>query len=363
MTGIPQELVTRCHEVLSRCDEFESHQRLRAVFVTEELVIYQNGLPEARSKAERVSATVDYLRLKYLKSAQPILPFLLAALHELHDAEDGLKAELESLQIDVQQTLSAVQTIEIPLVIMAMKQEEASELLNESFFDNPEMAPIERIRFDELKQSLNEHGIQDWDSHYQAQRDLWKPHTASDRTIHDIVVQIIDHLNLCEREPKKLKIIRHRSYSEEFFSQNYHQQSDTWDHLKQSGGVIIIDAVSLFHPVLRNTLIQSGLTSEEKIAVMVMSPLSSGHIPVNIKIENLLKTQIKPIFSRCEERLDRFCEIGDGNVRFLQRWLFGRLSQTADIVKEQTMITNRRFIRQIIEPQTGEIDQAIFRKK
>lgn len=355
MIGLSQELARRCHEVFSRCDEFSNQDALRAVFVTEGLSLYRDRLPEAGNTAERINLTVDYLRIQHLSNGRPAFPIFLAALRDRRHPDDALYNELQSLHAEVQQKLGQIEAIDVPLVIAAMNQEEAASLKTGQAFAGLEVAPIDRVRFEQLENVLV--GV-DWNSHYKTNRDEWNPHTAPGSTIDGIVVDILSHINRCEREPKNLPIVRRQSFSEDFFKLS--KQVETWDRLRQSGGVMIVDAVSLFHPGLRDVLVQSALTAHDNVAVLVLSPSNAHELPANQLVETVLSARMQVAFSRFAERLDSHCEMGIGDLRTLQRWLFAHLPWTAEVVQKQVVIANRRFVRDQAPEKPRGIGQAIF---
>jgi hypothetical protein len=64
MTILSIPLRERCYKTLIRCDQFNSDEKLRAVFAVRELEPYQNLLPKAGSPDERVNMTIAFLTRK-----------------------------------------------------------------------------------------------------------------------------------------------------------------------------------------------------------------------------------------------------------------------------------------------------------
>ena len=71
MTQLP-ELIAHSCAVLSKCDEFKSHNTLQALFSVHDLQPYRDRLPEATSLSERVQLTVDFLWQQHLSDGRPI---------------------------------------------------------------------------------------------------------------------------------------------------------------------------------------------------------------------------------------------------------------------------------------------------
>lgn len=97
MTGLPNELYQRCRTTLLRCDEFESHLSLCAVFVTDELRPFRDRLPAATNKSKRVDACLDFLLDHYVSDGRPVLPIFMAALRGRYSPGDALYGELNTL--------------------------------------------------------------------------------------------------------------------------------------------------------------------------------------------------------------------------------------------------------------------------
>lgn len=172
---------------------------------------------------------------------------------------------------------------------------------------------------------------------------------------------MVDHTNQCRRETPGLQPIRPKFSSADFFDEDHTKRVQTWDQLRLSGCVLIVDAVSLFHPVLRQRLSQSEMSSNERAAMLVLSPVNSSTIQVNQLIEQVISSQMELTFSRFDEHLDRLCEIGVGDLRALQRWLFAILPETATIVQNQKPNPkNRRIIRQRMDKEPLGMERLIF---
>lgn len=105
MPFLPDVLHVRLQEVLIQCDEFKSDAALQAVFVTTELGPFQGGLPQASSKSQRVSFTVEYLLDKHLEDGRPVLPIFLKALRNRRSTADGQYSDLSKLGEEVEAAL------------------------------------------------------------------------------------------------------------------------------------------------------------------------------------------------------------------------------------------------------------------
>lgn len=344
--ALSQELYARFRATLLRCSEFDSHASLQAVFVTAELAMYKDGLPEAASRNERVSETIDFLLPKRLRDGRPVLPVFLTALRARCDPGDELHDELEKRCFEIECELNRVGIVDIPFVIAAMTHDEAVSLITETVFDNPTVAPVECTRFQQFREALQEHGVAELLPHYGEHREDWKPHTDEQVKIYEIILDMVNLINQRRSEMPGLPLVHPQFSSLGFFSQDEDTRLETWDQLSRLGCVMIVDAVSMFHPVLRRVLLRSEMGSNERVAMLVLSPVNSSAIPVNQLIEREIGSQMQRAFARFSKYLDRLCEFGVGDMRALQRWLFAILPETAAIVQNQRPNpSNRRLIR------------------
>jgi hypothetical protein len=109
MPGLPNDLYTHCRDILLRCSEFDSDAALRAIFVTTELRRFQDVLPEARSRKNRVTRCLNFLLSKHLSDGRPLLPLFLEAMHNNYEEGDILRDALEELAKATQTALSAAE--------------------------------------------------------------------------------------------------------------------------------------------------------------------------------------------------------------------------------------------------------------
>jgi Bacterial Death-like domain 1/inactive STAND len=105
MYGLPLEVYTRCRNILLRCDEFRTNERLHAVFVTGELTFYRNHIPEPSTIGDRVEQCLDFLLGKRW-GGEPVLALFLEALRSRYGEDDDLHKALTELARDVRLALT-----------------------------------------------------------------------------------------------------------------------------------------------------------------------------------------------------------------------------------------------------------------
>jgi hypothetical protein len=329
---LSQELSIHCRETLLQCSEFDSDALLQAVFETSELRIYKNSLPQCDTKEHRVDQTIAYLLPVCLSGSRPAFPLLLAALREHRPQGDALRDDLDTLHTEVAQVLS--DKVIIPFVIAAMTQAQVVDLMDETIFGDPGVAPAERVWFREFKQALQQYGCDSLQPCYGADRESWKPLHCPDTSIREIILDILEHINNSYREPQDLPRLLPSFLSKEFFASDRALRRQTLKQLRQLGGILIVDAISMFHPMLRQSISQSGVCTNRRVAIVVVSPVNTSTLPVNRLIEQVIDRQLETAFTRFEHEFDRTCEIGVSDLRSLKRWLYAILPETAANVQE-----------------------------
>jgi hypothetical protein len=169
---------------------------------------------------------------------------------------------------------SSIATIEVPFVIFAMTREEANELVSGAVFSDPRVKPIARQHFTELTATLERSGLTEIVNHYGSTRDQWRPQITYPATIRDTVVEIVGLVNkLRQAENPGESMIFPRFYSEEFLSDNESGRLDMHDWLRQTGFILIVDAISMFHPLLRDEKLKPDeVGGNDLVSIVIVSP-------------------------------------------------------------------------------------------
>jgi hypothetical protein len=251
--------------------------------------------------------------------------------------------------------------IELPIVIVAMTQSEANDLFQNPEFIGRRMLQAEANRFRAFLETFSDENIASLSSRYANERKNWKPYSYTDETLRKIILEIIRELNdWCSEEEKPI-LLRPRFLSSEFFAHDTELQNETWDELTETGCVVFVDAVSLFHPDVRQALIQSHISAHPNVAVLVLPPIDMSTIPSNQQVDMEIRSWMQRAFDRFEE-FDRFCEFGLGNVQTLKRWLFHNLPE---IVNPKQVIrsvpNNRRRFRRKMKMRPSGLGNLITR--
>ncbi len=330
VSGLSVELYNRCYAVFRRCDEFVYNRRLRAVFVVDELETYRERIPEGSSLDARIAGLLDLFMGRFARDRRPILALFLEALATLKTPNDQLYQELSALQADIERETARLELIDVPFVVVAMNYYEAQQIFDQPTLASLDLTASDRLRLQNFITALREEQVPNLRSCYEANRENWTPHSYQ-QPIRAIIEDVIVRCNL---EDHSLQV-RPRFVSETFFTTDPIVRQQQWSYIGQRGGVLLIDSASLFHPYLRDTLLQSQLLANENVAMLILSPVESNTNRVNQRIEEQLITGIQVAFQRFAVNWDRLCEVGYGEVRALQRWVTAILPETARVIAKQ----------------------------
>ncbi|MCI0447395.1 hypothetical protein L0152_29815, partial [bacterium] len=106
MLELSIDLYKRCRATLLECSEFDSDHSLRTVFVVAELRPYQDKLPSANNKVERVNLTMEYLLKIELKDGRSLFLLFLTALRDRYHVENALHDRLQALYEEIHSSVS-----------------------------------------------------------------------------------------------------------------------------------------------------------------------------------------------------------------------------------------------------------------
>jgi hypothetical protein len=247
------------------------------------------------------------------------------------DNPDVLEHSVTSMIQSIRGCLPAAgePTIGLPFVVFSMIDREVEELLSGAIFAHNDVAPVDREAFDELRAELTRQDLNDASEFYGEVREDWRPPIAGGLTIRAAVDEVVEMLNQQRREVPDTPVIRPQFFSEDFLSDDRDWRDKTWTQLENLGCVLVVDAVSMFHPYLRRKLEQSELTSKPRTSAIFVLPMSPTGLPIARFVERHVEQHMPRAFSRFATQFDMFCEVGSSDIRSVKRWLFSALPEVA----------------------------------
>ena len=254
--------------------------------------------------------------------------------------------------------------LEIPFVVAAMTIGEAQSLKSETVFDAANVRRDEKDHFLQLLDSFESDLLNSWISQYSKRRDEWKPRLGQDKAIESIIWDMCFDFNTENDDIISTPILKPVSFTDDFFSSSDKTRINIWKKLERIGGILIVDAISMFHPRVRSYIGDSPLIGKtNKISIVVISPINSFANPTNKVIENKISTQMTRAMLRINDPVDSLCLFGAGDLRTLKSWFFSTLPKTAEVAHHQKPnLNNRKRIREIMGEPLG-MQELIFGKE
>jgi hypothetical protein len=260
------------------------------------------------------------------------------------DLEDptAWKRQSEELADEVQGAFPGTGDIlAIPFLVVAMTATELRDLWDDGLAGMPAAATSgdsERLR--QLRALWPQQGVGDLGSFYGYWREDWKPASCGRVPLRSVVVEVVARFNQSRAEAGEM-LVHPQFFSNEFFDPADDWRLRTWSYLRTVGCVAIVDAISLFHPILRDRFIQSTLGGSEQVSIMIIPPFGASSLPFHQMLEKEIRVLTQVPFSRFED-LDPQCEFGASDLRALRRSLLSMLPQAAQIVQARRSIPQRR---------------------
>jgi hypothetical protein len=172
----------------------------------------------------------------------------------------GFQKEIESE--------TAVPDVPVPIVLLVMNAAQAEDLTHGTLLDT---APDEiRTDFENLQTHLNEHGAADWIDRYKTTPQEWQPFSSAEGA--ETIEQLISHA---------LRSITgyESTFVPVFF--DIHTLSEERNRLglrklREEGCVVVIDTISMRHPIIHRGFYQSALDAYQNTSVVSIAPINSA---------------------------------------------------------------------------------------
>jgi len=203
---------------------------------------------------------------------------------------------------------------DIPIVIVAMTESEANEV----------------IASQSLPDALSQENPEVWAAQYKGDRNAWVPPTGTDWSIRQIIGDMVFDINSWRTENGNPELIRTKFVSKDFFDTgNQEEQENIWGELEESGGIIIVDSVSLFHPFIEEVLSQAKVCHRRKVAVLGIAPVSMDTHNMSHILEGKIGKRFQRSLNRFAGRFEELCVFGMNYLPAIEHWLFRVLQKTA----------------------------------
>lgn len=232
---------------------------------------------------------------------------------------------------------AGVRTIGLPVCVLAMNAVEAQELATIPNLVADRLAKPVVQQYERVVKELAAAGIA-WPSRYTADRMGWCPFDPAGPNVGAILGGIVDRINAQNLPKLRHRRIKLQAYpfdplKEETASGQFVQRG-IYQGMARAGCVLVVDALSLFHPDLRQAFLNSALFNNDQVAIVSVSPFDPGRAPLSQAIETETRTQLTGLFARYANDFDPQCELAVGDERRLKRWLHLSLPETINRLRE-----------------------------
>ncbi|MCB9009048.1 MAG: hypothetical protein H6656_17075 [Ardenticatenaceae bacterium] len=244
--------------------------------------------------------------------------------------------------------------VHVNFVVVAMTQAEAKQLL-----DEPQK--YARSGFQEFA-GIPEYVV-DLPTHYKTERDKWEPHSCPESSI----IQIIED-TFMRLQPQMIRSVNNSEQmiilEPRFYSQDFLTDTTLWSNLKNTGCIVIVDTVSLFHKDVWEAFIQTGISQSDRntVSMLMLAPINLASHPVHKLITNMVRENLKKGFRKFAEEWNLSFEFGNADKVFLQRWISAMLHRFA----EQTLGAMDEESGHLMERQiqvNGAIGSLVLRRR
>lgn len=280
-------------------------------------------LQDYESAHDEYNATLSDVDRNRLENRIALLESQLeAAEHAINETGDKI------LRLPVDQSgsgkLSSGTTLTVQVAVVAMTASQTNDLLPSNNVDKPEFAGAAGM-FAEMHSHLTGNGVDNLGSCYGEEPDDWKPLLADGKqTIMQAIEDVLDKITRTSPSSAYIPTITLKSISKDLLSKEGNQRAAARKVLEKQGGLIVVDALSLYHPTIQTYLLSGQLFGQHpSVAMVVLSPLRIDKIPIyQVLQKQVYQAHLEKAFEHFFDHLDPFFEFNVHELCSLRRWLF-----------------------------------------
>jgi hypothetical protein len=237
---------------------------------------------------------------------------------------------------------------DIPFVIAAMTKQEASDLFINGKAKN-------NAAFTELRATLAQQtSVDELIDSYGDRPEDWQLLIGNGEKISVIIRQTLDDLNLTLQDVDEASAYIPMFLTSQILSKDPEIYLKAVRKIKQTGCVLVIDAISLFHEDVVGKLKDLQIESNNSIAVAVISPIDTRASSIVGVVDKEVKDQLQVLFYNFAHHLDRKHELGVSSLIAFKRWMNIAVPEISNIQK-----VNREKVRERMPPTSG-INRVLF---
>jgi hypothetical protein len=216
-------------------------------------------------------------------------------------------------------------TVGLPFVVVAMKKGEAEELESQPELLQRRFGSDMYDHFVSLKNALIEGEGPSFSQRYGFSREEWKPFSNSERTVWEVIEDIVTELNRGPHHTLRKRSIKIQCYPFEE-TRAGSDLDKVYMELAEMGCIVLADELSMFHWGLREAFFGSPFYNSLQSSLVTLSPVN----PCSLASDRILESELRQKLSNAFRRFSGYdpqCELGIGDERRLRRWLHSSLPQ------------------------------------
>jgi hypothetical protein len=225
-------------------------------------------------------------------------------------------------------TVASVPVIGVPLVIAAMTKDEAEALCNHPEMIADELGTKAQKRFEEIRAAL----LERLPSRYGSARDQWRS-PGSKLTMAELSVEALQRLARVKKSKLRGRAMKLQKYPFDPLVEKVEALREVYRQMADTGCIMLVDELSLFHPVVRQAVASSPMVGSRHTAILTVSPFQAQAQPQEQILREELKAQLAGVFDRFASDYDPQCELSVGDEFRLRRWLHVSLPETLLILR------------------------------
>lgn len=245
---------------------------------------------------------------------------------------------------------SDLRTVGIPMCALVMDRREQEELDSAPDFIARGLGTSSQQQYDRLKTELDRSGVP-WRNRYDSTREQWRPFDPAGARLTTFIADFERELN--QRSPAKL---RHRQVKIQWYPFSAALSGDPrlrriYRDVANAGGIVLVDEISLFHPMLRAAFQNSPFFNNDRVGIVSVSPFDPGLEPRDQPLEAEIRRKLAGAFDRYAVDCDPQCELAVGDANRLRRWLHASLPEA--VTRLQELQPDQDAIRQFFGVELG----------
>ena len=221
----------------------------------------------------------------------------------------------------------------LPFVVVAMNEEEARDLDERPEIIRDELGRPAHEQFLKVRATLEAAHALPLAPRYTSNREDWRPFVGRNAPIQALIEEVVRRINASQQARLRGRSIKVQHYPFEDLVSGFDPLRALHGEIAQTGCVIVLDELSLFHPRVRTAFLGSPQLASDHVSLITLSPLDAWSQPPYDVFATELKQGLAAAFDRFD-LYDPQCELCVGDERRLRRWLHSRLPEALQMLRE-----------------------------